>query len=63
MDLVMPAALIKGYKNRAQQARVVTEAWAASNLYCSACDSLSLNELPRNEPAADFACGNCAAMT
>ena len=61
MDLRMSKILGAGYKSRTQQARVVTEAWASSNLYCVACDSSNLVDLPRNEPAADLACTNCAS--
>lgn len=61
MNLCMSSSLCAEYKSRTQQARVVTEAWAASNTYCAACDQDSLVELPRNEPAADLWCECCDA--
>lgn len=61
MNLCMSSSMCGEYKSRTQQARVVTEAWAASNTYCAACDCDSLIELPRNEPAADFMCEGCDA--
>lgn len=62
MKLNMPQELSEGYRSRAQQARVITEAWAGSNLYCACCDSSSLTQLPRNEPAADLACRTCGSQ-
>jgi type II restriction enzyme len=38
MQLAMNSLLAVGYKSRSQIARIVTESWAADNLYCVACD-------------------------
>jgi type II restriction enzyme len=55
----MPAEAAAPYKNPAQRARAVTEAWASSNLYCANCNSARLEALPANTPAKDFRCPAC----
>jgi type II restriction enzyme len=49
------------FKSNSQRARAVTEAWAATNLYCAACDSDRLSPYPNNTRAADFECPKCKA--
>jgi type II restriction enzyme len=61
MTLTMNPALAAGYTSASQIARLVTEGWGASNLYCCACQTDTLVAAPNNEPAYDFFCGNCAA--
>lgn len=58
----MPSDLAMRYKSRAQQARVVTEAWGRTELFCANCDSGSLAETPANHRAIDFICPRCAAV-
>ncbi|MFQ3591410.1 MAG: DpnI domain-containing protein [Chloracidobacterium sp.] len=57
----MPAQLAVRYKNRAQQARVVTEAWGRAELFCANCESASLDGTPPNSRAIDFVCPRCSA--
>lgn len=57
----MPGALADGYKNRTQQARVVTEAWGLAQMYCPNCSSSSLDSTPNNNRAVDFICPSCQA--
>jgi len=57
----MPADLAKRYKSKAQQARVVTEAWGREELFCANCDSISLAGTPANNRAIDFVCPRCSA--
>ena len=52
--------LAQAYKSRSQIARVVTEHWAASNLFCAACSSDSLNLAAANTAAHDLTCPTCA---
>ncbi|HEX5708665.1 MAG TPA: DpnI domain-containing protein [Pyrinomonadaceae bacterium] len=59
MNLSMPAQLALSYKNPAQQARVVTEAWGLENLYCPNCQSPSLNLAANNTPTFDYRCPLC----
>lgn len=55
----MSAALVKGYKSRTQQTRVVTEAWGQNQLFCTNCNSKSLSATPNNKRAIDFICPHC----
>jgi type II restriction enzyme len=57
----MTGALAADYHSGAQRARVVTEAWARSQLYCANCNSSSLGETPANNRAIDFVCPRCRA--
>jgi type II restriction enzyme len=54
--------LAVGYKSRSQIARVVTEAWAAENLYCPGCDASRLQRASANTRAIDFGCNECNAV-
>jgi type II restriction enzyme len=60
VDLKLPAELAAAYKNPAQRARVVTEAWAARNIFCANCDSANVKRCPPNTEAIDFTCPRCA---
>jgi len=40
---------------------VVTERWAAEQMYCAACPSDSLTQKPNNFAGIDFACPECAS--
>jgi len=62
MQLAMDARAGSAYKSRSQIARVVTEGWAAANLYCVACPGDSLTCAPCNTKAHDFHCGSCGAF-
>lgn len=59
MNLSMIAGLAAAYKSGAQQARVVTEAWGADNLYCPNCASPKLIRLTHNTKASDYSCPSC----
>ncbi|MBC7931318.1 MAG: restriction endonuclease [Rubrivivax sp.] len=59
MNLSMPAHLASTYKSAAQQARVVSEAWGQTNLYCPNCQSPNLNSAPNNTAAVDYFCPVC----
>jgi type II restriction enzyme len=59
MKLQMPGELAARYKNRAQQARVVTEAWGEENLYCPNCSSRTLRPYGAGTEAFDYACPQC----
>ena len=62
MQIALPGELARPYKNPAQQARVVSEAWGEGNLYCSSCTSPHLRRLPTNTPALDFECPKCDSL-
>ncbi len=61
MNLQLPKGLARGYKSKAQMARVVTEAWGQQNLFCVSCDSPSVDRAPNNAKAVDYTCPLCAA--
>ena len=61
MDLSLDPSIAASYKSPAQRARVITEHWAAANLFCPACTSDDLEPLPPNTAVADYFCPNCTA--
>ncbi|WP_082520273.1 DpnI domain-containing protein [Rhodanobacter sp. Root480] len=58
MDLNFDALLAAHYKGPTQWARVVTERWVSTHLFCPSCGH-SLESYPNNTPAADFLCLTC----
>jgi type II restriction enzyme len=62
MQLAFNPSLATGYKSKSQIARVLTEDWAARNLYCFACVATSISRSLANTRAVDFACGKCGAV-
>jgi type II restriction enzyme len=62
MKLGMSGVLAHAYKNPAQQARVVTEAWGEENLYCPGCDSDHVTRSAPNREAIDYACPRCQEL-
>lgn len=59
MQLQFPAVELDRYKSPTQIARVVTEAWAAENLYCAGCSSDRLEPTRNNTRAVDLICPSC----
>ena len=59
MDIHMDVALGISYHSPQQKARVITEAWAADNMYCVMCGAPHLKPLENNKPVADLQCPNC----
>jgi type II restriction enzyme len=59
MNLSMTGALAAAYRSGAQRARVVTESWGESNLYCPNCSSPKLTWLEPGHPASDCSCSKC----
>lgn len=57
----MDSTLAQGFQSRSQIARVLTEFWASSTLYCVACSSNTLSQTPNNAKAVDFVCPQCQA--
>jgi type II restriction enzyme len=58
----MRADVAAAYKSGAQRTRVISEHWAGSNLYCPCCPSDSLDSLPNNREAIDYACSSCQSV-
>ncbi len=59
MDLACSLEPGLRYRSKAQIARVVTENWCATYMYCPACTSNSLTQAPNNCPGIDFTCPKC----
>jgi len=55
----MTGRLAAAYHSGAQRARVVTESWGESNLYCPNCSSPKLTWLEPGHPASDYSCPKC----
>jgi len=61
MQVVLPNTGLEAYKSKSQRARVATEAWGESNLYCPNCTSRALDPAAAGTPVIDFTCPQCAA--
>jgi type II restriction enzyme len=61
MRIALPYRGLDAYKSKSQRARVATESWAESNLYCPNCTSRALNPVAAGTPVIDFTCPKCAA--
>ncbi len=59
VNLSLDTALSEGYKSPSQVARVLTEDWVQSNIYCPEC-CLPLSAYENNRPVADFFCSRCS---
>src|SRR3989344_2266876 len=51
--------VFKNYKSKSQIARVLSESWFSSQMYCPSCLNSRINTYPNNEKAKDFYCSNC----
>lgn len=61
MELSLPSVGLEGYKSNCQRARIGTEAWGASHLFCPSCESPRLRQARPNTAAVDFTCPECDA--
>ncbi|MDO5554685.1 MAG: DpnI domain-containing protein [Planctomycetia bacterium] len=59
MDVELNRELISGYTSGSQISRVLTEHWAAENMYCPRCGCARLVQFPSNRAVADFYCPEC----
>ncbi len=59
MKLVFDESLAVDYKSQSQKARVLTENWVDSQIFCPNCGRLDIDKYPNNQPVADFYCSNC----
>lgn len=60
MDLQLLTELAATYSSGLQRARVLTEPWLASQVYCPNCGHYPLTRLPNNSEIGDFNCQACA---
>ena len=59
METNLDFRLAERYRSAAQRARVVTEHWAATNMYCLACPSPTIEATRAGSQAVDFLCPQC----
>ncbi len=62
MDLHLDESLGEGYKSNTQKARVITEGWTETNLFCPICGAPHLKQFVASRPVADFYCEHCGAQ-
>ncbi|HXX56702.1 MAG TPA: DpnI domain-containing protein [Thermodesulfovibrionales bacterium] len=60
MDLCFVREKAEGYKSPSQIARVLTEDWAARNLFCPSCKQPRLQTARDNTKVIDFVCDDCS---
>lgn len=51
--------ILKNYKSNSQRARVLTENWFSSQMYCPCCLNEKIVDYPNNQKASDFFCEKC----
>ncbi|MDY4921077.1 MAG: DpnI domain-containing protein [Phascolarctobacterium sp.] len=59
MNLNMDADIAASYSSSSQRIRVITENWAALNLFCPYCGNEYVRHFENNRPVADFYCPKC----
>ena len=62
MNLQFNQNLAEEYKNHSQKIRVMSEWWAADNLFCPCCGNNKLLKMPNNYPVGDFKCELCNSV-
>ncbi len=60
MNLNFDLNLCISYTSPAQRARVLTESWVESEIYCPNCGRASIKRYPNNTPVGDFYCPTCS---
>jgi len=59
MNLHFDTKLADAYTSFSQKARVMTESWVLSEIYCPSCGS-AIHDYNNNKPVADFYCKKCS---
>ena len=59
MRLNFDVSVVRGLRSASQRARVLTEDWVDTQVYCPNCGLVDIDKYPNNNPAADFHCSNC----
>jgi type II restriction enzyme len=59
MDLSFQEALAADYKSGGQRARILSEHWLGSQLYCPNCGNPHIERYRNNRPVGDFFCPAC----
>jgi type II restriction enzyme len=59
MNLFFETELVNTYKSLSQKARVLSEHWVDSHVYCPNCGNITVDKYANNKPVADFFCTYC----
>lgn len=59
MNLNLNSPINGNYHSGSQIARVMTESWMSSNIYCPRCGNSYIQHFENNRPVADFYCPLC----
>jgi type II restriction enzyme len=59
MKIIMNARLAGHCHNGSQRARIITETWGETNLYCPNCTQSHLTRLGNNAKVSDYHCTHC----
>ena len=59
METAFNVQLAGGYRSKSQIARVLTENWTKTHMYCPVCGWPAISKFPNNRAVADFYCPNC----
>ncbi|MFH1642335.1 MAG: DpnI domain-containing protein [Nanoarchaeota archaeon] len=51
--------VLENYKSNSQRARVLSENWFSSEMYCPCCLNENITQYPNNEKVKDFFCKKC----
>lgn len=59
MNTSFAPELASGYTSKSQIARILTESWTETQMYCPVCGCSTITKFPNNRAVADFFCPNC----
>lgn len=59
MQLNFDSSIISNYRSNSQKARILTENWVSSNMFCPRCGNSCVEHFENNRPVADFYCSKC----
>lgn len=62
MDLRFDLSLAANYRSNSQKARVMSEKWVDSNMFCPVCGNSHIRSLKNNLPVSDFRCDGCGEI-
>lgn len=59
METSFNVQLANGYHSKSQIARILTENWTGTHMYCPVCGWPTISKFPNNQAVADFYCPHC----
>ncbi len=60
MDMSFHLELADRYHSKSQIARILTEDWTKTHMFCPLCGWMAISKFPNNRKVADFYCPNCS---